>query len=78
VRFSKILIPIDFSERCLGAARFAIPWRSALTPRLRFCTLSLRRNTIWKRLLSARRALRNNFVTFFPRRSRTLMSSGYF
>ena len=23
--FSKILIPIDFSERCLGAARFAIP-----------------------------------------------------
>jgi len=25
VLFSKILIPIDFSERCLGAARFAIP-----------------------------------------------------
>ena len=25
VQFSKILIPIDFSERCLGAARFAIP-----------------------------------------------------
>jgi nucleotide-binding universal stress UspA family protein len=25
VPFSKILIPIDFSERCLGAARFAIP-----------------------------------------------------
>ena len=25
VRFSKILIPVDFSERCLGAARFAIP-----------------------------------------------------
>jgi nucleotide-binding universal stress UspA family protein len=25
VHFSKILIPIDFSERCLGAARFAIP-----------------------------------------------------
>ncbi len=23
--FSKILIPIDFSERCLGAARFSIP-----------------------------------------------------
>ena len=25
IPFSKILIPIDFSERCLGAARFAIP-----------------------------------------------------
>ena len=25
VPFSKILIPIDFSERCLGAARFSIP-----------------------------------------------------
>jgi nucleotide-binding universal stress UspA family protein len=25
VHVSKILIPIDFSERCLGAARFAIP-----------------------------------------------------
>ncbi len=25
VPFSKMLIPIDFSERCLGAARFAIP-----------------------------------------------------
>jgi nucleotide-binding universal stress UspA family protein len=25
VLFSKILIPIDFSERCLGAARFVIP-----------------------------------------------------
>jgi nucleotide-binding universal stress UspA family protein len=25
VQFSKILIPIDFSERCLGAACFAIP-----------------------------------------------------
>jgi nucleotide-binding universal stress UspA family protein len=25
VLFSRILIPIDFSERCLGAARFAIP-----------------------------------------------------
>lgn len=25
ISFSKILIPIDFSERCLGAARFAIP-----------------------------------------------------
>jgi nucleotide-binding universal stress UspA family protein len=25
VPFSRILIPIDFSERCLGAARFAIP-----------------------------------------------------
>jgi len=25
VQLSKILIPIDFSERCLGAARFAIP-----------------------------------------------------
>jgi len=23
--FTRILIPIDFSERCLGAARFAIP-----------------------------------------------------
>jgi nucleotide-binding universal stress UspA family protein len=33
--FSKILIPIDFSERCLGAARFAIPlaerFRSEIT-----------------------------------------------
>jgi nucleotide-binding universal stress UspA family protein len=25
VPFSKILLPIDFSERCLGAARFSIP-----------------------------------------------------
>src|SRR5665213_2831658 len=25
VPFTKILIPVDFSERCLGAARFAIP-----------------------------------------------------
>lgn len=25
VQFSKIVIPVDFSERCLGAARFAIP-----------------------------------------------------
>lgn len=25
VSFAKILIPIDFSERCLGAARFSIP-----------------------------------------------------
>ena len=35
VHFSKILIPIDFSERCLGAARFAIPlaerFRSEIT-----------------------------------------------
>lgn len=35
VPFSKILIPIDFSERCLGAARFAIPlaerFRSEIT-----------------------------------------------
>ena len=32
--FSKILIPIDFSERCLGAARFAYHWQSALILRL--------------------------------------------
>ena len=25
MQFSKLLIPTDFSERCVGAARFAIP-----------------------------------------------------
>ena len=71
MHLSKILIPLIFQSAASVRPALRYRWRSAFAPRLRFYTFSLHPNIVWKRLLSAKRASRSNFVTFFVRHSRT-------